>query len=169
MSKGKGFTLADIAKLQKRGFKVTGLLEPRISSGKVFVSQPAQELPSDGTTLVFMGFSLFPSLNKALRKHWALRKEAGRILDFQVMAQKPRKYACKVKITGVRYTTMLLDDDAISSTFKSLLDSLVRGQYIVDDKPEWLMFSATQQKVSKRKEHRVEIKIEPIILEEPFL
>ena len=168
MSKGKGFSMTDVAKLQAKGLKITGL-EPRISQGKVFVSEPKESVPSDSSLLVFDNMKLFPSLNVALRKHWAKRKADGKILDFQVLAQNPIKYDCKVTITGVRYTCYPLDQDAIASTFKGALDSLVKMGIIVDDKPQWMQFSATQEKVSKRSLQRVEIKIEKFVGEDSFI
>jgi len=168
MSKGKGFSMADIAKLQAKGLKITGL-EPRISQGKVFVSEPKESVPSDGSLLVFEGLKLFVGTNVDRLRHWAARAAEKKIFAYQILAQNPKKFEGKVKITMTRYTVGQMDEDNLGTSYKSCGDTLVKMGIIKDDSPQYVKFIAKQVKVKTRKEQKVTVHIEQYHGEEEFL
>jgi hypothetical protein len=89
---------------------------------------------------------LLPSLNTALRQHWAERERAQKALNLEVLAAIggsryiPRPPFARARVTVVRISTGALDPDGAAGSTKSLLDVLK----LHDDKRNPLGLSVIQ-------------------------
>lgn len=107
---------------------------------------------------------LFPSLNKMLRMHWAIRKKQKEVTMKRLSVLKIPKFTTKVSISLVFHHSVFGDEDGLSGRAKGVLDCLVNMGVFIDDSPEYVTIEKPIQIKSRRKEQKLEINIKTINL-----
>ena len=125
--------------------------------------QKPQQIKPLRQVLVFRDLKLFPSLNIALKEHWAARKKRKDKLWALIKAQNPVKFPNKVLIRYVRYACKLQDWDNHCGSFKSAGDALILAKVIIEDNPDVIKpFLPEQERVKTKAEEKIVIIIEQI-------
>ena len=115
------------------------------------------------TLLVFRDLSDFPTANILLRKHWSFRDKLKTNLSWKIKQQARSKHSGKVRITFYRFACQLQDWDNHCSSFKVCGDALTACGVISDDNPSIVVeFIPKQERVKKREEEKIVVKIEDI-------
>lgn len=119
-------------------------------------------------SLAFELNELPPSLNVFMRWHYRKRHKEFCIIEKNCLAhfykRLPETPLSKYQITFTRHTIRPLDIDNLVASFKPILDSLVKGRVIEDDK--WDMsehIKYRQEKVSKRILQKVTILVSEVV------
>lgn len=115
----------------------------------------------DGSVIITL-VGLFPSLNKMLRMHWAIRKKQKALLMERLSVLNIPKFSTKVSIRLTFYHSLLGDEDGLSGRGKSLLDCLVDKGVLLDDSPQYVTIEKPVQIKSRRKEQKLQITITAI-------
>jgi len=116
------------------------------------------------TTLIFRNLKLFPSLNKGLKEHFAVKMKRRETLHWLVKEQKFEKHAGRVKIRYQRYATHLQDWDNHLSSGKVLFDILTKENIIKDDNPNVVVEMVPEQyKVKTKDEEKIVVIITNIL------
>lgn len=118
------------------------------------------------TTIVsFDDLELFPSLNKTLREHFAVRAKRKEKLCWHVKYQTKNKHVGAVKVEMIFRAVRLRDwDNLVGGSFKGIGDALVSCGVIIDDNPKIVReLIPKQERVAHKNEERLIVKIEDII------
>lgn len=107
------------------------------------------------------------SPNKLLGAHWTRRKKhADKWLRFvwaKVLEKKlPPEPLKKAKLTLIRYSTHKLDADNLRSSFKAVVDALVKVGVIVDDNTDVIGEPTVSQESTTRDQKCIYVKVEGI-------
>lgn len=115
------------------------------------------------TLIIIRDLALCPSLNIALKEHFAKRKKRKTNLEWEIKSQTKNKHKGKVRITYTRYGSRFLDWDNLGGSFKSLGDALISTGVIIEDNPNVVIdFKMRQLRVS-RKEVKLTVEVEDYV------
>lgn len=109
-----------------------------------------------------------PTLNRALRKHWAVRHREQRAWDLEVLAaMSPRRRPADATeprhVTIRQFRHALLDPDNLVAAVKPLLDALRHNRLLKNDSARWCALDAGfQQRVPRRQAEWIEVEIIPV-------
>lgn len=107
------------------------------------------------------------SPNKLLGAHWTRRKKHAdkwlRLVWAKVLQEEaPPEPLKKAKLTLVRYSTHKLDSDNLRSSFKAVVDALVKVGVIVDDDMDVIGEPEVRQEPTTRENKFIYVKVEEI-------
>ena len=109
----------------------------------------------------FRDLKLFPSLNVMLREHFSARSKRKEKLCWLIKQQQPIKFKGKVRVRYIRHAIKLMDWDNHASSCKLVFDALKECGIITDDNPNVIVvFNPEQERVNKRENEKIIIKIE---------
>lgn len=105
---------------------------------------------------------LFPSLNKMLRMHWAVRKKQKEVMMKRLSVLKIPKFKSKVSVSLVFHYSVFGDEDGLAGRYKNCGDRLVDLGVFIDDSPEYVTIEKPAQVKSRRKEQKLQITIKQL-------
>ena len=98
-----------------------------------------------------------------IRQHFTAAKKVKDKLKMLILSQKPKGLRAidePVKVTYIRYASVLCDWDNAAASFKHIGDALTDAGVIIDDSPHIIKEFTTRQIKCKRVDVRTEIIIE---------
>lgn len=106
------------------------------------------------------------SPNKLLGRHWTIRKRHAdkwhRLVWSKVWFVKPPVPLEKAKVTLTRYSTGKLDADNLRSSFKAVVDGLVKWGVIVDDNMDVIGEPIVKQEPTSRGKKCITVRVEEV-------
>lgn len=104
------------------------------------------------------------SPNQLLGAHWAVRanhaKRWERLIWAYVWPRKPAAPLKKAKLTLIRHSIRVMDADNLRSSFKPVVDALVKLGIIADDSMAVIGEPIVRHERTRRKEQKITIIVE---------
>jgi hypothetical protein len=105
-------------------------------------------------------------INRQMSMHWTAKGEYVRSWHAQVAAHigknKPAAPLKKARLTLIRFSSTEPDFDGLVSSFKPVLDGLIKCGVLEDDKPSNIGKSSYEWEYAKAKQGKIKVKIEGV-------